>query len=100
VKELVVLTYTPFIPGSEVDVLSECPEFLEGDASQVVIDDPWFGIVPLTVIPYNATAYAAFANWGEIMFNATARKFKTGSFLWAGKITAYVIRKGSRVLVS
>lgn len=99
-KELVVITNQPFIPGAEVDVLSECPQFREADASQVVVDDPWWGIAPLTVAPYNAATYPTFANWGEIMFNASARKFRTGAFVWAGKITAYVIPRGSRVLVS
>lgn len=88
------------MPGAEVTVLAECPYFREADASQVVIDDPWWGIVPLTVQPYVAATYPTFNTWGEIMFNATARHFRCGTPLWWGKIMAYVIPKGSRILVA
>lgn len=99
-KQLVCLTNQPYVPGAEVAVLAECPHFDEGDASQIVIDDPWWGIVPLTRVDYNATTYPTFNTWGQIMFDASARHFRSGTPLWWGKITAYVIPKGSRVLVS
>ncbi len=99
-KSFVCLTNQPFIPGDEVDVIDECPYFREDDVAQIVIDDPWWGVIPLTLAAYNAALYPTFATWGEIMFDATARHFRCGTPLWWGKVTAYVIPKGSRVLVS
>jgi len=99
-KEFVCLTNVPFIPGAEVAVLTECPQFDEGDASEVNIEDPWWGTVPLTVVPYVAATYPTFNTWGSIMFDANARNFRSGSFLWAGKISAYVIPRGARVKTS
>lgn len=99
-KELVCLANTPFMAGDEAAVIAECPGFIEGDASQVVIDDPWWGIIPLTVVPYVAATYPTFNVWGQIMFDSTCRHFRCGTALWWGKVTAYVVPRGARVLVS
>ena len=99
-KSFVCLTNQPFMPGAEVAVLAECPYFREEDASQIVIDDPWWGIIPLTRVDYNATTYLTFNTIDSIMFDANCRHFRCGTPLWWGKITAYVIPKGSRVLTS
>ena len=98
--DLVCLINQPFIPGDEVDVLAQVPQFTEEDAAQVFIDDPWFGVIPLTVQPYVAGTYPTFNTWGEIMFDATARHFRCGTPLWWGKILAYVVQKGAKVLTS
>lgn len=104
-KELVALTLNPFIPGAEVAIPIEAKGFAEGDISQAFIDDPWWGVLPLTVLPYVAVTYAAYTvaappAWGDIMFDATRTHFKCGSPVWWGKLMAYIIPVGSRVLTS
>ena len=104
-KELVCLRLTPFIPGAEADVVSDVKRFAEGDISNIVIDDPWLGSVELTLEAYVGATYTAYTAaappaWGRIMFNADRTAFKCGSPLWWGKVLAYIVPVGSRVLVS
>jgi len=104
-KELVCLRNDPYIPGDEAAVLTDAQLFAEADISEVHIDDPWWGIIDLTVETYVAATYAAYTAaappaWGQIMFNADRSAFKCGTGLWWGKVMAYIIPVGSRVLVS
>lgn len=104
-KELVCLCKTPFIPGDEAIVLTDVKLFAEAYISEVYIDDPWWGVIDLTVEPYVAVTYAAYTAaappaWGQIMFNADRSAFKCGTALWWGKVMGYIIPVGSRVLVS
>jgi len=99
-KSLVCLTNVPFIAGVEVAVLGEVPEFTEDNVSEVFIDDPWWGIVPLTIVAYNSGTYPTFNTWGQIMFDADCANFRCGTDLWWGKVMGYVIPRGSKVLVS
>jgi len=104
-KELVALTIAPFIPGVEVTIPTDAREFAEGDISNIFVDDPWWGVVPLTLETYDAATYAAYTAaappaWGQIMFNADRTAFKCGTPVWWGKVMAYIIPVGSRVLVS
>ena len=103
--ELVCLTNVPFMAGDATSKLAEAPQFAEDSVGEIFLDDPWWGVIPLTVVPYVAATYAAYTvaappAWGEIMFNADCSAFKCGTPIWWGKLMAYVIPKGSRVLVS
>lgn len=105
-KELVCLTKAPYIPGDEVTIIPQSKGFREEDITEVFIDDPWWGVLDLTVEPYVAATYAAYTAaappaWGNIMFNANRTAFKCGSAAWwGGKVMALVTPVGSRVLVS
>lgn len=104
-KELICLTKAPFIPGATVTVLADALTFAEEDISNVYIDDPWMGIVDLTVLPYVAVTYAAYSvaappAWANIMFSACRGFFICGTGLWWGKVMGHVTPMGSRVLVS
>lgn len=99
-KELVCLCNTPFIAGAETAVITDAKGFAEGDISEVFIDDPWFGVIPLTVASYVAGTYPTFNTWLQIMFDADRSHFRCGTPLWFGKIMAYIIPVGARVLTS
>lgn len=104
-KELVCLCKTPFIAGDEATVLTDTPLFAEADISEVYIDDPWWGVIDLTVETYVAATYAAYTAaappaWGQIMFDANRSHFKCGTPLWWGKVMGLVIPVGSKVLTS
>lgn len=104
-KELVALTIDPFMAGAEVTIPTDVKGFAEGDISNIFIDDPWWGIIDLTLETYVAVTYAAYTAAappapGQIMFNADRTAFKCGTPLWWGKVMAYIIPVGSRVLVS
>jgi len=104
-KELVALTLDPFIPGAEVTIPTDVKGFAEGDISSMFVDDPWWGVIDLTLETYNAVTYAAYTiaappAWGQIMFNADRTAFKCGTAVWMGKMLAMIIPVGSRVLVS
>ena len=104
-KELVCLRLTPFIPGAEATVVSDAKQFAEGDISNIVIDDPWWGIIELTLEAYVAGTYTAYTAAAppaaeRIMFNSDRTAFKCGTPLWWGKVLAYIVPLGSRVLVS
>ena len=103
--ELVCLTNVPFMAGVATAKLAEVPQFTEDCVGAIFLDDPWWGVMPLTVEPYVAATYAAYTvalppAWGQIMFNGACSAFKCGTALWWGKLMAYVIPKGSKVLVS
>ena len=105
-KELVCLTTDPFIPGDEVTILAEALYFAEEDISKIYLDDPWWGVLDLTLETFVAATYAAYTAaappaWGQIMFNANRTAFKCGSAgWWGGKIMGHVTAAGSRVLIS
>lgn len=99
-KELVCLCNTFFFAGVETAIIGDAKAFAEGDISEVFIDDPWFGVVPLTVVAYNSDTYPTFNVLDQIMFDADRTHFKCGTALWWGKLMAYIIPVGSRVLVS
>jgi len=104
-KELVCLTKDPYIAGDAVTIIPQSKGFREVDITEVFIDDPWWGVIDLTVETYNAVTYAAYTAaappaWGQIMFNAARTAFKCGTALWWGKVMALVTPVGSRVLVS
>jgi len=105
-KELVCLTKAPYIAGVEATIIAQSKGFREVDVAQVFIDDPWWGVVDLTVLPYvdlatyNAYTAAVPPAWAVIMFNADRTAFKCGTALWMGKVMAMVTPVGSRVLVS
>lgn len=105
-KELICLTKDPFIPGDEVTILPESLAFAEDDISNIYVDDPWWGVIDLTLEDYVEATYAAYIAaappaWGVIMFNADRTAFKCGSApWWGGKVMALVAAKGSKVLVS
>ena len=99
--KLYCLTNAPFMAGVETNNLSEVPAFTEDCVGEIFIDDPWWGVIPLTVVDYDATTYATFNVWGSIMFNADCSAFKCGTVpFWGGKIMAYLIPIGSKVLVA
>ena len=99
-KELACLRNTPYIAGAEAAVLTDAKQFAEADISEVFVDDTWWGVIPLTVQPYVAATYPTFNTWGEIMFDADRLNFRSGTPLWWGKVMAYIIPVGSKVLVS
>jgi len=105
-KELVCLTKDPYIPGVEVTIIPQSKGFREVDLAEAFIDDPWWGVLDLTVETYNAVTYAAYTAAappaaGVIMFNADRTAFKCGSAAWwGGKVMGFVTPVGSRVLVS
>ena len=104
-KELIALTIDPFLPGAEVTIPTDVKGFAEGDISNMFIDDPWWGIVDLTLQAYVALTYAAYTAAappaaGIIMFNADRTAFKCGTAVWMGKLLAFIIPVGSRVLTS
>jgi len=104
-KELICLSKTAALAGVEHTVLTDSQLFAEADISEIHIDDPWWGIVDLTVQDYVALTYAAYTvnappAAGVIMFNADRTAFKCGNPLWWGASNAYIIAVGSRVLVS
>lgn len=104
-KELICLCKAPIIPGVAATVLADALEFAEADISNVYMDDPWWGIIDLTVLPFNAVTYAAYSAaappaWADIMFNADRSAFICGTGLWWGKAMAHVAAKGTKVLVS
>ena len=104
-KELVCLTKDPYIGGAEVTIIPQSKGFREVDVTEVFIDDPWWGIIDLTVETYVAVTYAAYTAaappaWGQLMFNADRSAFKCGTPLWWGKVMGLVVPVGSRVLVS
>ncbi len=104
-KELVVLSKDPFIPGVEVTIIPQSKGFREVDITEVFVDDPWWGVVDLTVETYVAVTYAAYTAaappaWGQIMFNADRSAFKCGTAVWWGKLMGMVTPVGARVLVS
>lgn len=104
-KELVVLTKDPFIAGAEVAVIPQAKGFREVDITEVFIDDPWWGVIDLTVETYVSATYTAYTAaappaWGQVMFNADRSAFKCGTGLWMGKVMALVTPVGARVLVS
>lgn len=96
--KLVCLCNTPYIAGDEVTILTEAPKFTEDNVGEIFIDDPWWGVVPLTVVDYDSDVYPTFNVWGSIMFDATCAHFKSGTAVWWGKLMAYVTPKGSKVL--
>lgn len=99
-ERLVCLRNTPFNAGAEAAVLSDVPEFDEDHVGEIFIDDPWWGTVPLTVVPYDSTTYGTFNTIDSIMFDADRSHFRCGNPLWWGVLWAYVIPKGSFVLTS
>jgi len=104
-KELVCLCKSFVTPGVESAVLTDAKEFREADISEVFIDDPWFGVIDLTVDTYVAATYNAYTALappaaGHIMFDADRSHFITGNWIWFGKLMALVIPVGSRVLTS
>lgn len=99
-KSLVCLRNTPFIAGAEAAVLSDVPEFAEDHVGEIFIDDPWWGVMTLTVVPYSSVTYPTFNTWGSIMFDADCTHFRCGTALWWGALWAYVIPKGAFVLTS
>lgn len=103
--DLHCLTNIPFIPGAEATVLTEVPEFTEDFVGEIFIDDPWWGVVPLTREDYVEATYDAYTAalppaWATIMFNSDCTAFKCGSGVWWGALWAYMYPVGSRVLVS
>jgi len=104
-KELVCLHKDPFMAGAAVTVIPQAKGFREVDITEVFLDDPWWGVLDLTVETYNAVTYAAYTvaappAWANIMFNAARSAFKCGTALWFGKVMAMVTPVGARVLVS
>ncbi len=99
-RSLACLANTPFMAGVEAAVLADVSDFNEDSVGEIFIDDPWWGVMPLTVVPYVAATYATFNVWGQIMFNAGCTAFKCGTALWWGKLMAYIIPKGVMVLTS
>lgn len=105
-SKLMCLANAPFFAGAEAAVLDEAVAISPRDTmSEVFLDDPWWGVIALTVETYNAVTYAAYTAAAppaldEIMFDATRSNFKCGNPLWWGKLMAYVTPVGSRVLVS
>jgi len=106
-KELVCLTKDPFIPGEEAIIIPQSKGFREVDITEVYLDDPWWGVLDLTVLPYvdlatyNAYTAAAPPAWGDIMFNAARTAFKCGTVpFWGGKVMGFVTPVGSVVLTS
>lgn len=104
-KQLICLCKAPIMAGVAATVLADALKFAEEDISNVYMDDPWWGVLDLTVLPYNAVTYAAYTAalppaWGEIMFNADRSALISGTALWWGKLMGFVVPKGSKVLVS
>lgn len=99
-QRLVALTNAPFGAGDQVDILSDAPGFDEDRVGEIFIDDPWWGTVPLTVVPYDADDYPTFNTFDSIMFDADASHFRCGNPLWWGVLWAYVIPRGAFVLTS
>ena len=105
-SKLMCLTNAPILVGVETALLSEAQGIgIRDTISRVYLDDPWWGIMDLTVETYNAVTYAAYTAaappaFGQIMFDATRANFKCGTDLWWGKLMAYITPVGSRVLVS
>lgn len=98
--ELYCLCNTPFAAGTEVAVLSDVPTFAEDGVGSIYVDDPWWGVIPLTRQDYDAATYATFNNWGEIMFDADCSHFRCGTPVWWGKLMSYLNPTASRVLAS
>jgi len=104
-KQLICLAKAPIMAGVAATVLADALQFAEEDISNVYLDDSWWGIIDMTVLPYVAVTYAAYTAaappaWGEIMFNADRSAFISGTGLWWGKAMGHIVPKGSRVLVS
>jgi len=98
--KLYCLVNAPFMAGVETNVLSDIPAFTEDCVGTIYLDDPWPGVVPLTVVDYDEVTYATFNTVDSIMFNADCTAFKCGNDLWWGKLMAYLIPVGSKVLVA
>lgn len=96
-KRLICLCNTPFAPGDEVEVLDDAPGFTEECVGEIYVDDPWWGVVPLTVVAYDADTYPTFNTWGSIMFDEDCSHFRCGTPVWWGSLMAYVIPIGVKV---
>lgn len=104
-KELICLCKAPFMAGVAATVLTDALKFAEADISNVYMDDPWWGIIDMTVLPYNAVTYAAYTAaappaWATMMFSACRGFFISGTALWWGKAMGHITSLGSKVLVS
>jgi len=104
-KQLICLCKAPIMVGVAATVLADALDFAEEDISNVYMDDPWWGIIDMTVLPYVAVTYAAYTAiappaWATMMFNADRSAFISGTGLWWGKAMGFVVPKGSKVLVS
>ena len=50
-KQLICLCKAPIMAGVAATVLADALDFAEADISNVYMDDPWWGIIDMTVLP-------------------------------------------------